>query len=334
MIQTALLFKRPYKEICQVLGVTEYQIRWAKTHRLTPQKARRLRPKLRTPQRRRLEEWLLASPSHRRIPWRHIPHYLPELDAKEDAIYTAFKELGYCRRTSKKKGFSDDPAVWAERKAFAEDGITWSRERLQGQMFTDELWANGGAHTTSHVTVKEDGSDRYLPECLQHKYSKLPAWMFHGMIVNGRKGPALFWEKGWGNMNSTNYDEKVLSYIQRFLQEHAEEGYIFMQDNAPSHRSYETKMNLLRRQIPFIKFPPYSPDLNLIEHVWNWMKNWIQEHYWDANYRVDRIPLPQLKTVIWEAWEAVPDSYIQSLYDSWWRRCQAVIVANGGPTKY
>jgi len=164
MIQTALLFKRPYKEICQVLGVTEYQIRWAKTHRLTPQKARRLRPKLRTPQRRRLEEWLLASPSHRRIPWRHIPHYLPELDAKEDAIYTAFKELGYCRRTSKKKGFSDDPAVWAERKAFAEDGITWSRERLQGQMFTDELWANGGAHTTSHVTVKEDGSDRYLPD--------------------------------------------------------------------------------------------------------------------------------------------------------------------------
>src|SRR2546421_3657806 len=66
MIQTALLFKRPYKEICQVLGVTENQIRWAKTHRLTPQKARRLRPKLRTPQRRRLEEWLLVSPSHRR----------------------------------------------------------------------------------------------------------------------------------------------------------------------------------------------------------------------------------------------------------------------------
>ena len=236
MIQTALLFKRPYKEICQVLGVTEYQIRWAKTHRLTPQKARRLRPKLCTPQRRRLEEWLLASPSHRRIPWRYIPNYLPELDAKEDAIYTAFKELGYCRRTSKKKGFSDN-------------------------------------------------------EC-------------------------------------------VLSYIQSFLQEHVEEGYIFMQDNAPSHRSYETKINLLRRRIPYIKFPPYSPDLNLIEHVWNWMKNWIQERYWEVHYRVDRIPLPELKRIIWEAWEAVPDSYIQSLYDSWWRRCQAVIDANGGPTKY
>ena len=169
---------------------------------------------LNTPQKRRLKEWLLASPSHRRIPWRHIRYYLPELDAKEDAIYTAFRELGYCRRTSKKKGFSDDPVVWAERKAFAEDAITWSRERLQIQMFTDELWANGVAHTTSYVTVNEDGSDRYLPECLQHKYRKAPAWMLHGTIVNGRKGPALFWEKEWGNMNSANYDEKVLSSIQ------------------------------------------------------------------------------------------------------------------------
>lgn len=41
-----------------------------------------------------------------------------------------------------------------------------------------------------------------------------------------------------------------------------------MQDNAPSHRSYETMANVHLRQIPYIKFPPYSPDLiNLIEHV-------------------------------------------------------------------
>ncbi|PVH69129.1 hypothetical protein DL98DRAFT_439680, partial [Cadophora sp. DSE1049] len=51
--------------------------------------------------------------------------------------------------------------------------------------------------------------------------------------------------------------------------------YMFMQDNAPSHGSYETRPNLLRQHIPTIRFPPYSPDLDLIEHEWNWMKNWI-----------------------------------------------------------
>jgi transposase len=28
----------------------------------------------------------------------------------------------------------------------------------------------------------------------------------------------------------------------------------------------------------------YSPDLNLIEHVWNWMKNWI-------DYKLQVFPL-------------------------------------------
>ena len=158
--------------------------------------------------------------------------------------------------------------------------------------------------------------------------------MFHGTIVDGKKGPGIFWEKELGSMNSTNYNEVVLSEIEKFFHENRGEGYIFMQDNTPSHRSRETMIKLSLRQIPYVKFPPYSPDLNLIEHVWNWMKNWIQDHYWQARYNVAKVPLQELRRIILAAWEAVPDSYIQELYDSWWRRCQAVIDANGGPTKY
>jgi hypothetical protein len=64
------------------------------------------------------------------------------------------------------------------------------------------------------------------------------------------------------------------------------------------------------------------------------MKNWIQEHYWQAVYDASKLTLSQLKQIILEAWNAVPDSYIESLYDSWWERRQAVIDANGGPTRY
>ena len=84
-------------------------------------------------------------------------------------------------------------------------------------MFSDEVWAIRGAHTESWVIVKEDGSDRYWPENLQHKYSKAPAWMFHGTIIDGKKGPAVFWEKEWGSVNSERYDEYILSNIQAFL---------------------------------------------------------------------------------------------------------------------
>lgn len=136
-------------------------------------------------------------------------------------------------------------------------------------------------------------------------------------------------------MNSTKYDAQILNNIEMYIQSEALQGrsLIWMQDNASCYRSKKTYENLHRRRIPYIKFPRYSSDLNLIEHVWNWMKNWIQANYYGAYYDASKIPLPRLRQIIWEAWNAVPDSY-KTIFDSWWRRCRAVIAARGVPTKY
>jgi hypothetical protein len=126
------------------------------------------------------------------------------------------KSLGYCRRVAKRKGFSTDPIVMRKRLDFAQDAINWSQERLYSQIFSDEVWAMGGAHTLSFVTVREDNSDRLQPENLQRKYSKLPAWMFWGTIVRGTKGPFVFFEKEWGNVNSEVYNTRVLSLVEGY----------------------------------------------------------------------------------------------------------------------
>ena len=171
--------------------MTNRQIQYTNRHRLTPQKNKAsTKPKLSTPRKRALEAWLLESPSRRHIPWKQIPLYAPQFsDIGEYAIYSAMRALGYQRRVAKRKGFSTDPEVMRERLDFVRQAIHWTRERLYAQIFSDEVWAKGGAHTVSFVTVKEDSSDRYLPENLQRKYSKLPAWMFGGLLFLARKGP-------------------------------------------------------------------------------------------------------------------------------------------------
>ncbi len=64
------------------------------------------------------------------------------------------------------------------------------------------------------------------------------------------------------------------------------------------------------------------------------MKDYIQEKYFEAYYDASRISLERLRPIIQEAWDAVPDEFIEGLLESWWRRCQAVIDAQGGSTKY
>jgi hypothetical protein len=87
---------------------------------------------LRTPQRNQLEQWLLKSPSHRRMKYNSILRAVPEFSkVGERAIKTAFDLLGYCQRASKKKGFSEDPQVMQERVVFAEEGLIWTRERVE-----------------------------------------------------------------------------------------------------------------------------------------------------------------------------------------------------------
>ena len=187
------------------------------------------------------------------------------------------QSLGYKRRLAVKKGFSNDLVVINQRLLFAQEGKTWDRQQVASLLFSDKVWAKGGAHTVEWMTMKEDGSDRYNPTCLQHKYSKQKAWMFWGSIKGGKKGLFCFWEKEWGNITLSGYCEYILPLVDSYIKIESEHGrqVYFQQDRVACHRAYKTREWLLDHHINWIAWPPYSPDLNLIEHVWKWIKDWI-----------------------------------------------------------
>jgi hypothetical protein len=46
-------------------------------------------------------------------------------------------------------------------------------------------------------------------------------------------------------------------------------GYIFIQDNASIHRAHKVREWFIREGIYIVEdWPLYSPDLNLIKHIW------------------------------------------------------------------
>jgi transposase len=52
-----------------------------------------------------------------------------------------------------------------------------------------------------------------------------------------------------------------------------------MQDGAPGHKGGKTQAEIERRQMSKIFWLSYSPDLNLIEKIWDWMKDYIDDNF-------------------------------------------------------
>jgi transposase len=102
-----------------------------------------------------------------------------------------------------------------------------------------------------------------------------------------------------------------------------------MQDGAPGHAARRTQKELEQQNIPPIFWPPFSPDLNPIESLWNKMKFWFQDCY-----RKETMGHARLKPVVKEAWDRISDEDVLELISSMKERCEAVIEAKGGHTKF
>jgi hypothetical protein len=99
--------------------------------------------------------------------------------------------------------------------------------------------------------------------------------MFWGALCGN--GPVAFLPVS-GTMTATKYvailDEHLLPFLenQPLLQR-----YVFQQDNAPSHKARDTVAWLAANGVDVLdNWPPYSPDLNVIENMWAFLKTKIR----------------------------------------------------------
>jgi transposase len=75
-----------------------------------------------------------------------------------------------------------------------------------------------------------------------------------------------------------------------------------------------------------VDFPPYSPDLNPIENLWNSMAREVEKYQCES--------VEDLMKAVELEWEAVSKEELEHLVESMPRRCSAVIEAKGCHTKY
>lgn len=254
----------------------------------------------------------------------HLQH-VRNVNVSERTVRRRLNEAGLASRR---------PAIGPEltrehrlnRMQFARDHQNWNENDWRRVLFTDEsrfcLRSPDGRER-----VWRRGGERYA-EC-----TFSPRVSFQGGSVMVWAGISLesrteLYLVPRGSITAERYINEILAdYVVPYAP-FIGNNFVLMHDNARPHIARIVREYLNDVNISQMAWPPHSPDLNPIEHVWDMLGRRIR----------NLVPAPrtlnELREVLLEQWAAIPQDEIRHLIEGMPRRIDAVIQARGGNTKY
>jgi transposase len=150
-----------------------------------------------------------------------------------------------------------------------------------------------GISEESRVYVDESGVSEYLYR--DHCYARRGVKIIGE--ISGKKFKRTNVIAGYINHKTIaecvcdgNSDREFIeSWVEGFLLKNLKKGQVVIWDNASFHKSEKVKKMLEDVGCRLIFLPPYSPDLNPIEHFWANFKKWLRNHISTYNTLWDTI---------------------------------------------
>lgn len=149
--------------------------------------------------------------------------------------------------------------------------------------------------------------------------------MVWGAISTRHRTPLVIIER---TLTAQRYIDHILRpVLMPFLAAHNDVT-TFQQDNARPHAAHVTQDFLHDNNVNVMPWPPYSPDLSPIEHLWDQLKTAV------ARRRPPPRNRRELTEAVQDEWQRIPQARIGRLVRSMRRRCTACFNADGGHTRY
>ena len=178
-------------------------------------------------------------------------------------------------------------------------------------VFTDKTRVKLTSDGTVRVSRRKN--TRYHEKNVRNASTDRRSIMYRGAIrSDGRK----ILVKCPNTLNSISY----LDTLNRCNEKIYFPGLVFQLDNAPVHTASTIKNFFLEIEWELLDWPPYSPDLNIIQNLWAIVKRRLAEQtvLWE-----------NLHEKVQEIWNSIDLQTIQKFYDSIPDRLKAVVDSNG-----
>lgn len=250
-------------------------------------------------------------------------------DVSPRTVQRALFSQGLVCRVKKRKPYLDKAKKEARRQ-WAMTHINWTVEDWKGVVFSDEskfqLFKSDGREYC-YIRQGQAYDERFTKKTVKHGGGHVMVW---GCVTSKGMGEL---HRITGNMDAPGYVEILDKNLPKSLRKHGMKstgryGVVFQQDNDPKHRSKRAQAWFKKKRIRQLPWPSFSPDMNIIEHVWDQLDRLVHARY--------RLPcnLEELWHALKEEWDNFPKASLDTLFESMPRRVAALLSARGGHTKY
>jgi transposase len=208
------------------------------------------------------------------------------------------------------------------RLAFANQYLHWTEGQWSRVFFSDETHFYLGHHGRTYVRrpVGMSHDPKYM-QSVKQLHGKVSLW---GCICAEGLGHAELYA---GSLDSTRHRDILRhSLISSFRQFYPDGPWHFQQDNVRFHTTPDTVTYLHEKGITHIEWPPWSPDLNPIENLWNVLKARVYARFPQT--------MEEMEQFIREEHAAVDLQFISRICRSMPRRLQLLLDNDGHKISY
>ena len=208
--------------------------------------------------------------------------------------------------------------------------LQWAQRHFRGgqQQWARVLFSDDSRFNLSHhdvrIRVFRRRGERFADNCLieRDRFGSESVMVWVG-IMGRRKTNYIVVQ---GNLNAQGYINQILQpEAVPFLQRHGPA--ILMHDNERPHVARICRQFLNRNNVNVLPWPVVSPDMNPIEHIWDYLGRKVRARGNVHNLR-------DLENALIQEWNNIPNVVIRRYARSMRGRLAACINSRGGHTRY